>query len=98
MAALSVVLGLIFEAYNLRLENWRYVGLPQELLESWFGYAWSFATITPGIFMTAGLVESFGWFRAESRPIRFSRTAEFFFVILVAGFLRSPRLVHRHRG
>jgi hypothetical protein len=98
MAALSVVLWLIFEAYNLRLENWRYVGLPQEPLESWFGYAWSFATITPGIFMTAGLVESFGWFRAESRPIRFGRTAEIFFVMLGAAFLIIPMLVPRHLG
>src|ERR1700746_2223135 len=28
MAQLSVPLWLIFEAYNLRLENWTYVGLP----------------------------------------------------------------------
>src|SRR6266849_3646203 len=60
MAALSVLLWLIFEAYNLRLENWAYVGLPQARAESWFGYAWSFATITPGIFMTAAMVEAFG--------------------------------------
>src|ERR1700674_3216204 len=29
MAVLSVPLWLIFEAYNLRLANWAYVGLPQ---------------------------------------------------------------------
>src|ERR1700737_5376457 len=84
MAALSILLWLIFEAYNLRLANWTYVGLPQGRVESWFGYAWSFATITPGIFITAALVESFGWFRAESRPVRFSRKAEIFFLTLGA--------------
>ena len=70
MAALSIPLWLIFEAYNLRLANWMYVGLPQGRVERWFGYAWSFATITPAIFMTAALIESFGWFERDSRPLR----------------------------
>src|SRR6202171_4799293 len=84
MAALSILLWLIFEAYNLRLANWTYVGLPPGRVESWFGYAWSFATITPGIFITAALIESFGWFKPEWRRIRFSRTAETFFMVLGA--------------
>jgi hypothetical protein len=95
MAALSIILWLIFEAYNLRLLNWTYVGLPQGRIQSWFGYAWSFATITPGIFMTAGLVESFGWFRKESRPIRFSRTTETVFMVAGAALLAIPILVPR---
>jgi hypothetical protein len=73
MAALSIPLWLIFEAYNLRLANWAYVGLPEGRIERWIGYGWAFATITPGIFMTAALIESFGWFHEESRPLRFSR-------------------------
>src|SRR5665213_3197704 len=76
MAALSIPLWLIFEAYNLRLANWMYVGLPENRVERWFGYAWSFATITPAIFMTAALIESFGWFAGESRPLRLGRTGE----------------------
>ncbi len=76
MAILSIPLWLLFEAYNLRLMNWMYVGLPQGQIERWFGYAWSFATITPGIFMTAGLIESFGWFEGDSRPLRLSRATE----------------------
>ena len=98
MAALSVLLWLIFEAYNLRLANWAYVGLPQARVESWFGYAWSFATITPGIFMTAALVEAFGWFKPESRPIRFGRVAETFFTVLGAAMLIIPILVPRRMG
>jgi hypothetical protein len=98
MAALSVVLWLIFEAYNLRLANWAYVGLPQGRVESWFGYTWSFATITPGIFMTAALIESFGWFKLESRPIRINRTAETFFMVLGAALLVIPILVPRRIG
>lgn len=93
MAALSVPLWLIFEAYNLRLANWMYVGLPSNPFERWFGYAWSFATITPGIFMTGALIESFGWFKDESRPVRFSRATETVLIVLGAGCLIVPLLV-----
>jgi hypothetical protein len=93
MAALSIPLWLIFEAYNLRLENWAYVGLPQGLIERWIGYGWSFATITPGIFMTAALIESFGWFKEESRPLRFSRGTQNAFIVLGAAMLIVPIVV-----
>jgi hypothetical protein len=95
MGALSVPLWLIFEAYNLRLANWAYIGLPQARFERWFGYAWSFATITPGIFMTAALIESFGWFERDWRPIRFSRAAETVFMALGGVLLVVPILVSR---
>lgn len=93
MAALSIPLWLIFEAYNLRLANWAYVGLPQGRIEKWIGYGWSFATITPGIFMTAALIESFGWFKEESRPLRLSRTTETALMIAGAVCLIVPLLV-----
>jgi hypothetical protein len=93
MAGLSVPLWLIFEAYNLRLANWAYVGLPASHIERWIGYAWSFATITPGIFMTAALIESFGWFRQDSRPLRFGRATETAFIVLGAAMLLVPLLV-----
>jgi hypothetical protein len=96
MAALSIPLWLIFEAYNLRLANWAYAGLPSNEFERWFGYAWSFATITPGIFMTAALIESFGWFRDEARPVRFSRGTETVFIVLGAACLAVPLLAPRH--
>ncbi len=93
MAALSIPLWLIFEAYNLRLANWAYVGLPQGHIERWFGYAWAFATITPGIFVTAWLIESFGWFDGDSRPIRLSRAAGNVLIALGAALLIVPLVV-----
>jgi hypothetical protein len=57
MALLSIPLWLIFEAYNLRLENWTYVGVPEAWPLRLLGYGWSFATITPAIFETADLVQ-----------------------------------------
>ena len=95
MAALSIPLWLIFEAYNLRLANWTYVGLPANRFERWLGYAWSFATITPGIFSTAALVESLGWFKRKWRPLRFSQRAASGFLILGALCLIAPLVVPR---
>jgi hypothetical protein len=56
LAALSIPLWLVFEAYNLLIHNWHYVGLPQNPWARNIGYGWSFATIWPGIFETAELV------------------------------------------
>ena len=54
----SVAVWLIFEAYNLHLKNWRYEGLPESSLERNFGYFWAFATIIPGVFELADLVQA----------------------------------------
>ncbi|HXY11127.1 MAG TPA: hypothetical protein VEI52_25065 [Terriglobales bacterium] len=76
IAALSIPLWLIFEAYNLRLNNWVYTGVPQAWPFALLGYGWSFATITPGIFETADLIASFGWFHASAAPVRLSAGAQ----------------------
>jgi len=93
MALLSVPLWLIFEAYNLRLENWTYRGLPLNWLASWFGYGWSYATITPAVFVTADLIEGFGWFARPSRPVEFRATPERVCMALGAFLLVLPLLM-----
>jgi cell division protein FtsW (lipid II flippase) len=98
MAALSIPLWLIFEAYNLRLANWAYVGLPEGHAERWIGYAWAFATITPAIFMTASLIESFGWFEGDSRPIRLGRAGETILTVFGTVLLVLPLLVPKNIG
>ena len=73
MALLSILGWLVFEAYNLRLANWAYVGVPAAPLARTFGYGWSFATIFPGIFQTADLLAAYGVFsRSAWRPIRWT--------------------------
>lgn len=52
MAVLSIFLWLVFEAYNLELRNWTYVGLPRNEFLRYLGYGWSFATIWPGVLET----------------------------------------------
>ncbi|MEW6566973.1 MAG: hypothetical protein AB1449_02165 [Chloroflexota bacterium] len=56
VTVLSVGIWLLFEAYNLHLRNWYYVGLPSNPWGRTMGYFWSFATILPGVFETADLV------------------------------------------
>jgi len=94
VALLSIPLWLIFEAYNLRLGNWTYVGVPSGWA-GWLGYGWSFATITPGIFETADLVEAFGWFKPAG-PIVFSLTAERSLSMFGFVFLALPLVLPRH--
>jgi len=56
LALVSIPLWLVFEFYNGFIDNWYYVGLPENTLLRYFGYAWSFATIWPAIFEGAELV------------------------------------------
>lgn len=52
LTAISIGSWTIFEGYNLLLRNWSYVGLPDNLVVRYIGYAWAFATISPGMFLT----------------------------------------------
>jgi len=99
MALLSIPLWLIFEAYNLRLANWTYLGLPENFLLRWLGYGWSFATITPAILLTADLVAALGWFDRAARPactMRLSATAERALIAAGAAMLLAPLVLPQH--
>jgi hypothetical protein len=59
LAFVSVPLWVVFELYNkYSIHNWHYIGLPEFLPLRYVGYAWSFATIFPAIFITGELVSS----------------------------------------
>lgn len=49
---------LVFELFNLRLENWYYVMLPTSQWVRFAGIALSFATVFPGIIETADLLRT----------------------------------------
>jgi hypothetical protein len=57
MLPLSVFIWLIFEAYNLTLANWAYSSVPAQMWIRWLGYAVAFATVLPGVFITADILE-----------------------------------------
>jgi len=65
LALVSIPLWVIFEFYNLFIENWYYTGLPENFALRCLGYAWSFATIWPAIFEGADLI---GLWRERSHP------------------------------
>ncbi len=97
IAALSIPLWVIFEVYNLRLQNWTYVGLPENWAARYAGYAWSFATITPGIFVTADWIRALGWF-GEARPVKFSKGVERGMITAGALLLAVPVALPREVG
>jgi hypothetical protein len=68
LALASIALWLVFEAYNLVIRNWYYTGLPENPALRGFGYAWSFATITPAIFEGAELVSVLRGPHGPDRP------------------------------
>ena len=72
LTAFSVTIWLLFEALNLYLLNWRYVGLEPRLWLRWPGYVLAFATVLPGIFLTAELLAALGVgqrLKAKARPL-----------------------------
>ena len=73
MLPLSIAFWLIFEFYNLFIDNWHYVNLPEELWVRWLGYGWSFATIWPALLETGELIETTGLFGKVGRARRISR-------------------------
>jgi hypothetical protein len=69
MLVLSNVCWLIFEGYNLLLKNWYYIDLAPKQWQRMLGAGAAFATIFPGIFLSADLLETFGLFRSlKSKP------------------------------
>jgi len=56
LALVSIALWVMFEGFNLVIRNWHYVGLPENPALRYFGYAWSFATIWPALFLGADLI------------------------------------------
>jgi hypothetical protein len=95
MALLSIPLWLIFEAYNLRLANWTYVGVPREWAAALLGYAWSFATITPAIFETSDLVQAL-LPPLPAEPWTISRATENIMMACGAACLIVPLVIPRH--
>lgn len=54
----SVGIWVLFEAFNFHLKNWYYQSVPAIPTLRLLAYFWSFATIIPGVFITAQIIES----------------------------------------
>lgn len=94
MLPYSVGCWLIFEAYNLHLQNWQYIGLPENIVERYFGYFWAFATIFPGVLLTSELIDVFGVFnKLRVRTFTFRKTKLYIIMTIGVLFLLVPILV-----
>jgi hypothetical protein len=93
---LSVAFWLIFEVYNLHLDNWSYVGLPAPWWEAALGCLVAFASIMPALFLTAVLIETWGVFDRFRLP-PFHPSNRLLYSLLLLGFicLMTPILVPR---
>ncbi|OGR82037.1 MAG: hypothetical protein A2901_04340 [Elusimicrobia bacterium RIFCSPLOWO2_01_FULL_54_10] len=57
LVPLSAFIWFIFEAFNLRLANWAYAGVPANPWLRWPGNFLAFGTVLPGIFLTVNFME-----------------------------------------
>ena len=91
----SVLIWLLFEVYNLRLQNWLYRGLPDRNFVRDFGYFWSFATIAPAVLISAELVRSLipRSMRASSDPKRVQLGPRWPWILLGISFVAIPPLL-----
>lgn len=74
----SVVIWLVFEMVNLRLENWHYVDVTSSIWIRWPGYFLAYATVLPGIFETAELLGCLGLYKNERSRKRVIAPVRFF--------------------
>ncbi|HEX5131016.1 MAG TPA: hypothetical protein VFX92_00865 [Candidatus Krumholzibacteria bacterium] len=51
LCLISIGSWMVFEGYNVLLRNWQYLNLPENPWIRFSGYAWAFATISPGMFL-----------------------------------------------
>ncbi len=69
--AWSAVIWFSFELWNLRLENWYYVNVPDARWLRWAGTILAFATVLPGLFFVTRLLGTFGvGAGVRTRPFR----------------------------
>lgn len=68
LAGWSLAFWLLFEAYNFRLDNWHYVGVPSGFWAVRLRAALAFSTVLPAVFTTALLIESVPAVASARRP------------------------------
>jgi len=88
MVPWSVVIWLVFDAFNFRLQNWYYSNMEPFLPARWTGYFIAYATVLPALFETMELLESFKLFSGIKGPRHhFSHSARLAMIISGAAML-----------
>lgn len=87
----SVCFWLIFELFNVVLNNWHYLLVPENIVQRWTGYAVCYATVLPGVFETMELLSAYGLFnKSRVRPISSSTAWYTPFVVIGLVFFALP--------
>ena len=86
MLPLSFLFWEIFEFFNLYIQNWHYVGLPEQLLMRWLGFGWAFATIWPAILETAEALETWKRIAKQKTPPLKIRQGHLYLSLAVGAF------------
>jgi hypothetical protein len=96
-AFISVFVWLVFELFNLRVQNWTYHNLPPSIVERWLGYFVAFASVIPAMREISLFAQSF--FSKKGLPLFRIRATpallkSWFFsgIILIILALAWPRL------
>lgn len=86
LAILSVPLYLVFEAYNLRIQNWTWVGIPQPRFAAMLAYVWNCGTVFPALFETSDLVQAL-LPPLPGTPVKIPALVEYLSIFTGASFL-----------
>lgn len=63
MALASYASWVMFEGYNLHLQNWRYINAPVHPVALFAGSVWAFAAVFPAVLLTSEVIDELGWCR-----------------------------------
>jgi len=95
----SAVIWFLFEAINLRLQDWYYVFLPVNPVERWAGITLSLATVVPAVLLPERVLDRLGvWRQLHWRPIAVGpkelRGASWLGWAALVATLAFPRYLH----
>ncbi len=96
LLAWSVTFWLVFEALNLVLMNWRYAGMLPHRWLRWPGYVLAFATVLPGILLTARVLAALGAWQGAGGKSRAWNSWQPLSLILGAACLILPLIFPRY--
>ena len=89
----SAFIWFVFELLNLRLQNWHYMYIPSSDYLRWSGYILAYATVLPGLFETAELIETLGLFKKlKIKPLKITPKLLRGSMIIGAAFIALPML------
>ena len=94
MLPLSIACWMIFELYNLHLQNWRYITAESTMTQAVIA-CWAFATIFPGILETSELIDTLlnGTKAAPRHATTMGRVKRYSLIAIGVIFVATPLLV-----